>query len=48
MTLYADCGKDLVITFEARRIFRSVVDLLNHILPQLPGGLPLDTVEEAE
>ena len=48
VTLYADCGKDLVITFEARRIFRSVVDLLNHILPQLPGGLPLDTVEEAE
>lgn len=40
VVLYADCGIDRPLPLEARRIFRLVVGLLNHILPSLPGGLP--------
>ncbi|MCB0321692.1 MAG: hypothetical protein KDD60_12270, partial [Bdellovibrionales bacterium] len=42
VALYADCGKDGAITFEARRIFRTVVDILNEKLPTLPGGIPVE------
>lgn len=42
VALYADCGDRGSITFEARRIFRSVVDLLNQRLPSMPGGLPVE------
>lgn len=38
--LYADCGGEQALPFEARRIFRLVVGLLNATLPRLPGGLP--------
>lgn len=38
--LYADCGSEDSLTFEARRIFRYIVGLLNQVLPNLPGGLP--------
>lgn len=41
VALYADCGNGSV-TFEGRRVFRNVVDLLNQKLPTLPGGLPFD------
>ncbi len=40
VALYADCGNDGAISFEARRVFRTVVDLLNEKLPQIPGGIP--------
>ena len=40
--LYADCGNLGSITFEARRIFRSVVEILNKTLPTLPGGIPVE------
>lgn len=40
VVLYADCGIDRSLPMEARKIFRLVVGLLNHILPELPGGLP--------
>ena len=39
VALYADCGLDGTVSFEARRVFRSVVDILNEKLPQLPGGI---------
>ncbi|MCB0317182.1 MAG: HDOD domain-containing protein [Bdellovibrionales bacterium] len=42
VALYADCGNDASITFEARRIFRTVVDILNRRLPSLPGGIPVE------
>jgi HD-like signal output (HDOD) protein len=42
VALYADCGINGSITFEARRIFRVVVDILNQKLPTLPGGLPVE------
>jgi HD-like signal output (HDOD) protein len=42
VALYADCGTLGSITFEARRIFRSVADLLNQRLPNIPGGLPVE------
>jgi hypothetical protein len=38
--LYADCGEQQSLPFEARRLFRLVVGLLNITLPKLPGGLP--------
>jgi HD-like signal output (HDOD) protein len=40
VALYADCGNNGSISFEARRVFRTVVDLLNEKLPQIPGGIP--------
>ena len=40
VVLYADCGKDGALAFDARRIFRYVVGLINNTLPTLPGGLP--------
>jgi hypothetical protein len=43
VALYADCGNNGAITFEARRIFRSVVDILNQRLPTIAGGLPIET-----
>ncbi len=42
VALYADCGEKGAITFEARRIFRTVVEILNKKLPTLPGGLPVE------
>ena len=40
VALYADCGNDGSISFEARRIFRTVVEILNERLPHIPGGIP--------
>lgn len=42
VALYADCGNEAGITFEARRVFRNVVELLNQRLPQIPGGIPVE------
>jgi HD-like signal output (HDOD) protein len=42
VALYADCGNEGTVTFEARRIFRTVVDLLNEKLPTIPGGIPVE------
>ncbi|MCB0309898.1 MAG: HDOD domain-containing protein [Bdellovibrionales bacterium] len=42
VALYADCGAEGSLTFEARRIFRNVVDILNQKLPQIPGGIPVE------
>lgn len=42
VALYADCGNDRAITFEARRVFRTVVEILNEKLPQIPGGIPVE------
>ena len=42
VALYADCGNDASITFEARRVFRTVVEILNKRLPTLPGGIPVE------
>jgi len=42
VALYADCGVDGSLTFEARRVFRTVVDMVNQKLVQLPGGIPLE------
>lgn len=42
VALYADCGDEGSISFEARRVFRNVVDILNQKLPQLPGGIPVE------
>ncbi len=42
VALYADCGTDGAITFEARRIFRTVVQALNQRLPEIPGGIPIE------
>lgn len=42
VALYADCGETGSITFEARRVFRTVVDTLNKKLPSLPGGIPVE------
>jgi len=38
--LYADCGEDKSINFEARRTFRYMVGIVNKALKTLPGGLP--------
>ncbi len=40
VALYADCGNNGSVSFEARRVFRAVVELLNQKLPDLPGGIP--------
>lgn len=37
--LYADCGKDNAISFETRRIFRGLVNIINTILPRVPGAI---------
>lgn len=42
VALYADCGPSGSISFEARRIFRNVVDVLNQKLPSVPGGIPVE------
>ncbi len=42
VALYADCGHDGALTFEARRIFRTVVNILNEKLPTIPGGIPVE------
>lgn len=42
VALYADCGNEGSLTFEARRIFRAVVDILNQKLPTIPGGIPIE------
>ena len=42
VALYADCGVNGSLTFEARRIFRTVVDMANQKLVQLPGGIPVE------
>lgn len=38
--LYADCGIEGALPFEARKVFRLVVGLLNSVLARLPGSLP--------
>lgn len=43
VALYADCGNEAAITFEARRIFRTVVEMINYRLKSLPGGIPNET-----
>lgn len=42
VALYADCGNDGSLAFEHRRVFRTVVDILNQKLPSLPGGIPVE------
>jgi len=42
VALYADCGTDGKLPFDARRVFRNVVEILNSRLPALPGGIPTD------
>jgi len=42
VALYADCGNDGSLTFEARRVFRTVVEILNQKLPTIPGGIPVE------
>ncbi len=42
VALYADCGVEGSLTFEARRIFRTVVEILNQKLPSIPGGIPVE------
>lgn len=42
VALYADCGNEGSLTFESRRVFRTVVDILNQKLPSVPGGLPVE------
>lgn len=46
VALYADCGVDGSLTFEARRVFRTVVEMVNQKLVQLPGGIPLEIDED--
>jgi HD-like signal output (HDOD) protein len=40
--LYADCGHNKIINFETRRLFRGLVNIVNTIMPRLPGGLLLE------
>jgi hypothetical protein len=42
VSIYADCGKNVVINFEARRIFRYLINEVNSKLPFLGGGLPIE------
>jgi len=42
VALYADCGNDGSISFEARRVFRTVIEILNEKLPTIPGGIPVE------
>lgn len=42
VALYADCGKNGSLAFEHRRVFRTVVEILNQKLPSLPGGIPVE------
>ena len=39
VSIYADCGKDCTISFETRRNFRGLINIVNTIMPRLPGGL---------
>ncbi|MCB0354506.1 MAG: HDOD domain-containing protein [Bdellovibrionales bacterium] len=47
VALYADCGDKGALTFEARRIFRTVVEILNQKLPSIPGGIPVELQQTA-
>lgn len=40
VALYADCGDGNILTFESRRLFRKVIDILNNVLPELEDGIP--------
>ncbi len=42
VALYADCGDEPVLGFEARRLFRKVVNILNSLLPQMGGSIPIE------
>ena len=42
VALYADCGNEGSISFDARRVFRTVVEILNEKLPNIPGGIPVE------
>jgi len=42
VALYADCGNSGTLSFEARRVFRAVVEVLNRRLPGIPGGIPVE------
>jgi HD-like signal output (HDOD) protein len=42
VALYADCGNEGSISFEARRVFRTVIEILNEKLPTIPGGIPVE------
>lgn len=42
VALYADCGNSATLSFEARRVFRAVVEVLNRRLPGIPGGIPVE------
>jgi len=42
VALYADCGNSGALTFDARRVFRTVVEILNAKLPCVPGGIPVE------
>ncbi|MCB0336402.1 MAG: HDOD domain-containing protein [Bdellovibrionales bacterium] len=42
VALYADCGNEKSISFEARRVFRVAVEILNQKLPTVPGGIPVE------
>ena len=46
VALYADCGEDGSLTFEARRVFRTVVEMVNQKLVQLPGGIPIELADD--
>jgi len=45
VALYADCGNSGALTFDARRVFRTVVEILNSRLPSIPGGIPVELEE---
>ena len=38
--LYADCGNNESVPFEARRVFRTAVEMLNQYLPIVKGSIP--------
>lgn len=42
VALYADCGNNGSLSFESRRVFRTVVEILNQKLPTIPGGIPVE------
>ena len=42
VALYADSGQDVVLSLDARRIFRVVSELMNGRVRKLPGSIPKD------
>ena len=48
VVLYADCGDGNILTFESRRLFRKVVDMLNNILPELEGEIPIEMKRDSD